>query len=244
MEPTRRDPKVATLSVVAELLVFGAGMLLATGVVTVLFTTGLLPTGQNGGPVWGLVIAGPIIMITCGAVYTFVNAGGVSALRATYPPERARPIREPVSVGRAFVEVAVLSGIALGGAVVIGLALDALGFPVTEQGQIEAIAQGGWSLDLVMLSLAALVLAPITEEWLFRHLLFRRLHHAAGPYAAFIITALLFAAAHYNPSGVVTYAWLACIFALAYRRTGRIWAPMVVHAVNNTVTLALLLSGY
>jgi membrane protease YdiL (CAAX protease family) len=237
-----RDPKVATLGVVSELLVFGAGMLLGTLVVGGLFAIHVLPRPQEN--LWTLVIAGPIIMFTCAALYTAVDKGGIPALPHAYPAERGRPIRKPVSVGRAWVEVAAHVPLALGGAVLIGLGLDAMGFPVEEQGQIQDIVAGGWSLDLVMLGLAALVLAPIFEEWLFRHMLFRRLHHVAGPAAAFILSAILFAAAHFNPSGVLTYTWLACIFALVYRRTGRVWAPMVVHAVNNGVTLALLVSGF
>ena len=87
------------------------------------------------------------------------------------------------------------------------------------------------------------MLAPITEEFLFRGMLFRRLKHGAGFAVAYGVTAVAFALIHYNPSGVLTYAWLALCFASVYARTGRLWTAVAVHSLNNAVTLVLLLAS-
>ncbi|MGB1015975.1 MAG: lysostaphin resistance A-like protein, partial [Nannocystaceae bacterium] len=86
------------------------------------------------------------------------------------------------------------------------------------------------------------VLAPIAEEWLMRGLLFARIRRA-NPVAAYAVTALAFAAIHGNPAGFVVYAWLAIVFAHAMARTGRLSAAIGVHALNNVITLSMLLGA-
>ena len=85
------------------------------------------------------------------------------------------------------------------------------------------------------------VLAPISEELFFRRELLRRTWERGSPLAAYLASALLFAAFHGNLQGFVVYTWLGLVFARCYARTGRIAAPIAVHFANNAITLAMLL---
>jgi membrane protease YdiL (CAAX protease family) len=83
----------------------------------------------------------------------------------------------------------------------------------------------------------------VTEEWLFRGLLFRRVSMRSGRALAYGISALAFAAIHDNPAGFVVYLWLGVVFAAVLERTGRLWAAVAVHMGNNAYVLAMLFSG-
>jgi hypothetical protein len=92
----------------------------------------------------------------------------------------------------------------------------------------------------LVLVFAALVAAPIAEEWFYRGLLFRRIYAVGGQLTALVVSAFAFAVIHLNWSGLIIYFWLGLVFAATYRICGRLWCAMVVHAGNNAVALALL----
>lgn len=112
---------------------------------------------------------------------------------------------------------------------------------VTEQAEILELVEGGDTLDLVLLTISAVVMAPVCEELLFRHMFFRRLMHGAGPTLAWILPAVAFSLYHFNPSGLVIYVWLGLVFAGAYKLSGRLWVAMAVHGTYNAAGVALLL---
>ena len=132
--------------------------------------------------------------------------------------------------------------LALLGSYALGLLMALLGAPVAEQAPILEIVAGGLGPELLLLFGSALVLAPLAEELLLRHLLFRRLSLVATPAAAYVATAVAFALLHGNLHGLVVYLWLGLCFARAYARTGRLGAAVLAHVGNNAVTLAVLLA--
>ena len=85
--------------------------------------------------------------------------------------------------------------------------------------------------------------APLAEELFFRQQLFGRIRRGGGPLAAYLSSALIFAAFHNNLQGLVVYIWLGLVFASAYARTGRISAAIAVHFGNNAFTLVALLTA-
>jgi len=136
---------------------------------------------------------------------------------------------------------------ALGGSMAVGLLFEWLGLLVQEQARVLEIVEGahgnGFGAEAIMLVAAALVLAPVAEEWLFRGLLFRRVAVRSGRGLAYCISALAFAAIHDNPAGFVVYLWLGLVFAAVLERTGRLWAAVAVHMGNNAYVLAMLFFG-
>lgn len=100
--------------------------------------------------------------------------------------------------------------------------------------------------------LNAILSAPLAEEVLFRGLVFRVLLERLPLWSALVVSALLFALIHlpyWWLSGVVAPAALVLrlgslfaygvFFALLYRWSGSLYAPIICHLLNNLVTSSL-----
>lgn len=222
------------LPIVSELVFFGASFVVATGLLQIVLITGLLPDPRQAQ--WVGPVAGPAVMGVAALGYTFLQRRGDRAMAAPIREERP-PLSGAITISATHI------ALALGGSVLIALLMSALGVPPEEQAAVQDIIAGGLSIELVLLGIAALLFAPIMEEWLFRGLLFRRLCLTESVAVAYAISAVAFALIHFNWSGFVTYVWLGLVFADAYRRTGRLWTASVVHFGNNAATLAFLLLG-
>jgi membrane protease YdiL (CAAX protease family) len=226
----------------AELTLAFAG-LLAGVLATTLVMSGITEVAGSGTPL--RLLGGPLITLV--AVFVYRRLGEQASRARAVPPEpAASPLAPAACRTTAWV---VLAGVAasLLGSFGLGFVLEAIGLPVAEQAnvlKIAADARAGEGLgDAAMLVLAALVVAPIAEELLFRDLLWRRVRGVGGAGLAYAISAFGFAIIHANPAGFVIYAWLGVCFAMTLQRTGRIGAAIAVHMGNNAVVLAALFWG-
>jgi membrane protease YdiL (CAAX protease family) len=81
--------------------------------------------------------------------------------------------------------------------------------------------------------IAVVVVAPLTEEALFRGLILRGLAARYGGFMGVVISAVLFAVMHINPyqfgAGLVTGFFLGWLFL----RTGSLWPCILLHAAFN-----------
>ena len=120
------------------------------------------------------------------------------------------------------------------------------GYVNQNDASIAAMKKGGYYLML----LGTVVLAPLTEECVFRGLIFRNLWKTSA-IAAYLVSMAAFSAVHivsyigvdsplhlvlaflqYLPAGV----WLAW----CYTKSGSIFGPIVMHAIINLYSLNLL----
>ena len=86
---------------------------------------------------------------------------------------------------------------------------------------------------LLVFGFAAIVLAPVAEEVLFRGVLYRALYDRGHPHLALWGTALLFAAVHGNAAGFLAFLFIGVAMAWLYRRTGSLLAPIATHMLFN-----------
>lgn len=96
----------------------------------------------------------------------------------------------------------------------------------------------------LMIVLAAVVGAPIAEEFLFRGMLYGVLRTSPlGMTMAAVITAVLWASVHaqYSLYGVFGIALIGLYLAWVREKTGSLVAPIVCHAVYNGCVLAVML---
>jgi membrane protease YdiL (CAAX protease family) len=150
--------------------------------------------------------------------------------------------RLPVGIppGAASWPWAVLLGVAAGIAAVVmsalaGLALKLAGMPVEEQAWlVELYSDPGM---LLRISPWVVLIAPISEEVFFRFYVFRVIAAHMGFPAGIVISSLMFAMVHLNPSGVLIYLVIGCVLAWVYQRTGRLIAPIAGHIVLNAIVL-------
>jgi len=80
----------------------------------------------------------------------------------------------------------------------------------------------------------AAIIAPVCEEILFRGFLFNSLRGRLGPWAAAILSSLIFGGLHYyswfGMAAIALFGMFACwIFA----RTGSLWPGILLHAISN-----------
>ena len=110
----------------------------------------------------------------------------------------------------------------------------------------EQVLTGGLMetpVELALAVMAAVVLAPIAEELLFRGLLHRGLRRRIRIVPATALSSVLFAVVHVDvalsqPLALVGLTFVGVILAIAYERTGSLIVPVVIHAVHNAVTIA------
>ncbi|MBX3751197.1 MAG: CPBP family intramembrane metalloprotease [Opitutaceae bacterium] len=121
--------------------------------------------------------------------------------------------------------------------------LSLLGIDAQPQDLVELFADAKSVPLLVLMIAVATLLAPITEELVFRAGFFRYCRGRMPRWAALVLPSVLFAGLHTNLASFVPLALLGVVFSLAYERTGSIAVPIIAHALFNLNTIILILSG-
>jgi membrane protease YdiL (CAAX protease family) len=117
----------------------------------------------------------------------------------------------------------------------------------TEQEQQIGFEQAAGA-DLILVFLALVVLVPLAEEIVMRGFLYSGLKSKLPKLAAVLITSVLFGIAHLQLGSGEPPLWVAAIdtfllsLVLIYLRekTGRLWAPIGLHALKNGVAFLVL----
>lgn len=121
--------------------------------------------------------------------------------------------------------------------------LRAGGLPDAPQDLIAIFGgvQAPWVL--VMMLLVACVLAPFSEELIFRGTIYRYCRQRFGRGLALVVSSVAFGALHMNWAGFLPLALLGAGLAIAYERTGDLRVPVLAHALFNLNTIFVVLSG-
>jgi ABC-2 type transport system permease protein len=137
----------------------------------------------------------------------------------------------------------ILRALALGGLAAIGAILYVRMLDLFPQGQI-------WKQDAelssflsradrpVWICILAIIAAPLFEEFLFRGLIFQSLRRTTGPALAILGSAALFALVH-PPISVIPVFGLGVAAAVSFQKSGFLLAPVLTHAVYNTIVIFL-----
>ncbi len=156
-------------------------------------------------------------------------------------PEPEKPKRNPLVEGiRTFVAIVPLTA---GASLLWVNGLNALGIDTPQQDLIDAFIKADKPGPFFALTFVAVILAPLTEEIVFRGGLF---HFAKGRiprWLAVLGPAVVFAALHVNLASFFPLVVLGSLFALAYERSGRLIVPIVAHSLFNLNTILLVLCG-
>jgi uncharacterized protein len=108
------------------------------------------------------------------------------------------------------------------------------------QSTVTQLATAEDGLARTLMIIAAVLIAPLSEELIFRGFIYgvcKRFTDA--PYAA-VISALLFAVVHVHVASFVPLFVLALILVWLYERTGSLLVPMLMHAGFNAVMIAMI----
>lgn len=116
---------------------------------------------------------------------------------------------------------------------------------VREIFQTEQILVGAWrdsdnALVAALCVPAIAIFTPILEEIIFRAGFYRLLAAKISPVPAAIFSSVLFALMHDSPASYLPLTLLSCLLCFVYEKTGRIAAPILVHALFNANSLFLI----
>ena len=91
----------------------------------------------------------------------------------------------------------------------------------------------------LILFIAGAVIAPLVEELFFRGFVFAGLRTRYGWQRAALISALLFALIHLQPTAFLPIFLLGLIFAVLYQYSGSLWPAILMHFATNTLGLGV-----
>jgi uncharacterized protein len=145
--------------------------------------------------------------------------------------------------------VAIGLGIGLGGFILVNLVIQALlrlVGPVDppEQQLLSDVTAGGLTTALAIA--AAVVMAPLVEEVVFRGVLFQGLKRRLGLWPAALLSGLLFAIVHVEVSQPIYSSGLfllGVLFAWTMHRFGSLLVPLFAHAMFNGISVGLAILG-
>ena len=121
--------------------------------------------------------------------------------------------------------------------------MERLHFTVHEQEAVEVLrGTAGWG-GRVLLGFAAILLAPLGEELLFRGILYPVLRQRGYRWLAWWGTSLFFAGIHLNLVSFVPLTILALCLTWLYDRTGNLLAPVAAHIAFNALNFAAFFLG-
>jgi membrane protease YdiL (CAAX protease family) len=219
---------------------------LAGGLATIPIIALLGDTSVNGGVGQSEIIAtiAADVVITGVLVFWLVrwHRGWRGAM--VLPPPRDRLVGHVVFGVIAGAILVPVIGLVAGG---IEAALrQAVGHTVTTP---EQVAPGLSSFARVLLVVLAVVVAPISEEFFFRGILFRTIRDRAGFWPAALASAIPFGLVHYVPAPAIDAAVLqfTMVFtgiglAWVYDRRGTIVASMAAHMAFNVIGVVTILA--
>ena len=116
------------------------------------------------------------------------------------------------------------------GALIVSVAVSQLGEPEGVKQALDVARTP--SLFVASLVVMAL-LAPLVEEMVFRGLLYGWIAGRWGTTAAWLVSSILFAAAHVEPAHILLVLPLGLWFGWLRQRTDSLWPSLVAHIVNN-----------
>lgn len=217
---------------VCYLLLFLLCQALATAVFTLAAALSLLPV-WSGDPT-GLVSAAMAMVMSKAGLITLISDLAVLVILAVFfLIRRKKPLAE---VGLVRTEPSCV-GAACAAAPLLYAAVT-LVMSLLPEAWLESYIDASAALtqDDVFTILATVVLAPITEEVIFRGLIFSRLERAMPGWLAAVLSALAFGLCHGQPVWMAYAFVLGLVFAFLRLRTGSILPSMLAHFIFNGIS--------
>ena len=106
--------------------------------------------------------------------------------------------------------------------------------------KIEKLLQTSDSGSLYLMCFGIIVLAPISEELIFRRFIFGFLAPRYGFVAALLLTSLAFALIHFSLYSLPALFILGIGFQLIYLKFGSLYPAIMMHAFSNAIAVTLL----
>jgi membrane protease YdiL (CAAX protease family) len=123
----------------------------------------------------------------------------------------------------------------LGSYYLFALVYSAAVKPNNPQRIVQDLGADTGTLFLILGALVVIVVAPFCEELFFRGFLFRAMRSRMPFWIAAAIDGALFGAVHGLSAVTLILVALGVVLCWVYERTGTLYAPIAIHAFNNTI---------
>jgi membrane protease YdiL (CAAX protease family) len=187
------------------------------------------------------LILGPVLYAITGFM--------VIALCLTYSRTSFRQaFLSPLCTSRQALKKGVLYGFAIVPPVVmlsmvITMATEALGYEPQLQEVFDWLGDDSLALSTrAFMVAAAVVIAPVVEEALFRGILFPAVLKARPFFFAALLSGAYFAIVHFHAPSFLPLLALSIAFSAGYAATGSILTPIVMHALFNLTSVIFYLA--
>jgi uncharacterized protein len=109
-----------------------------------------------------------------------------------------------------------------------------------EQTTLEDLGADESYTMLVVTALLVIVIAPVVEEFFFRGFLYRSFRTSLGVWPAALLAGGIFGVIHAltGIAAVPILIVLGVVLCLVYERSGTLYAPIAMHAFNNTLAFS------
>jgi membrane protease YdiL (CAAX protease family) len=166
-------------------------------------------------------------------------------LYRSYPEKFSEPfVRRKQNWGRSFL-IAVYSFMVLVPVIFPltfgwSLLLELIGIEPKAQDAVQIFAQLDNLPILLSMVFLTVVVAPVSEEFLFRGCLYRFIKGRSTILLALIVTNLLFAALHQNLLSLLPLFLLGTALAYVYEKSGDLKVPILLHGIFNLNTVIVI----
>jgi membrane protease YdiL (CAAX protease family) len=118
--------------------------------------------------------------------------------------------------------------------------LDFFNLPADPQDLVKQVDGMTFSPTFLLIVLLAVIIAPLSEEFLFRAFLYRGLKSYMSPNLSAVASSLVFACMHFNWLSLLPLFILGIWLCRSYEKSGNIWVPIILHGLFNGNTLLIL----
>ena len=108
------------------------------------------------------------------------------------------------------------------------------------QDNVLKLQNGNYS-NIGTIIITACIIAPITEELIFRGMMYPLLKKGMGVFLGCVISSFMFSLIHYNILSFSVLFVFSCCLTYIYEKSNNILVPIVSHAVFNGIMLTLIL---
>jgi membrane protease YdiL (CAAX protease family) len=109
-----------------------------------------------------------------------------------------------------------------------------------EQEIVRFFAMNAGVEDKLAVVAVAVLIAPLTEELIFRGYFYGVIRRFVGRWGGLLISSALFAVVHVHLPSMPALFLLSILLTVIYERTGTLWCPMLAHGAFNALSLALI----
>lgn len=118
--------------------------------------------------------------------------------------------------------------------------LELLNFEYEFQLPVLLVQNGGTALEMSLMALLIVVVAPICEEIVYRGFVYRYLNERVSIGLAIVLSAGIFALMHLNLYSFLPLLTLGIALSIVYRISGNIVSSITIHMLFNLVNLVMI----